>query len=179
MGVTPAQLLELAKSLIDDRDEARNRAAASRSYYAAFHVCKPLAESMPKPPGKFRGTHQEIIRKFKQYVNSKSELMLQIRVIGYMLHQAHQRRIIADYHNRPPRPGSAVLDSAQNNVIAGLEPRLAGCHAARIARYARPAGFGSFSRLARCNGGSGFGGRRKVRSRERERSTDAAMGERA
>ena len=91
MAVTPAQLREGAQSARIDGSEVERRVAASRSYYAAWHRCRPIAESR----GMFAdsgGSHAEVIEALTRSRET------QLKSIGYRLKQCRDLRVKADYH---------------------------------------------------------------------------------
>ena len=91
MSVTPQELRDAAQQAAANAgaNEVERRAAASRTYYAAFHRCALIARSKPVFVG---GTHAETIRALTK---SKDR---QVRGIGWRLEQCRQRRVRADYY---------------------------------------------------------------------------------
>lgn len=90
MPVTPTELLDAAMELPIDAREVDRRSAASRSYYAAYHTCHPLAarEGLFVDSG---GSHAEVIDALTRSRTSR------LKSIGYKLMQCRNLRVIADY----------------------------------------------------------------------------------
>jgi uncharacterized protein (UPF0332 family) len=93
MSVTPQELRDGAqKAGANAGDcEVERRAAASRTYYAAFHRCRPIARAQ----GIFadtRGTHAPVIEALTKSRDRK------LRSMGWLLEQCRHRRVKADYH---------------------------------------------------------------------------------
>ena len=91
MAVTPTQLRDGARKARIDESEVERRVAASRSYYAAYHRCRPIAESQ----GTFAdsgGSHAEVIEALTRSRET------QLKSIGYRLKQCRDLRVKADYH---------------------------------------------------------------------------------
>ena len=91
MSVTPNELLEAAKAIGGGDAEVDRRNAVSRAYYAAWHRCQPIGQSvgLSAPPG--GGVHQQLIDTLEQDRN------MTLRSLGYMLRQCRRLRIKADY----------------------------------------------------------------------------------
>ena len=90
MAVTPEQLREAACRSDVDEPEVERRVSASRTYYAAYHKCFPIAERQ----GTFAdagGRHAEVIEALTRSRESK------LRSIGHMLKQCRNARVKADY----------------------------------------------------------------------------------
>ena len=90
MAVTPEQLREAARRADIDRPEVERRFCASRTYYAAYHKCLPIAQRQ----GMFAdagGRHAEVIETLTRSRESK------LRSIGHMLKQCRNARVKADY----------------------------------------------------------------------------------
>ena len=90
MAVTPKQLREGAQKAELDGPEVERRVAVSRTYYAAFHRCRPIAQRQ----GMFAdagGTHAEVIEALTRSRKRK------LQSIGYMLRQCRELRVKADY----------------------------------------------------------------------------------
>jgi uncharacterized protein (UPF0332 family) len=123
MPIQPRQLLELAKSLICD-DEVKNRAAASRAYYAAYHCCKPLADSLPDPPMPWRGSHDRLILAMQNCPprGTKSNHK-DIRFIGGKMALVRPLRVTADYQCADPfsRATAEQVIVECEGVITGIE----------------------------------------------------------
>ena len=91
MAVTPTQLREGAQKAQIVGSEVERRVATSRSYYAAYHRCRPIAESQ----GMFTdsgGSHAEVIEALARSRET------QLKSIGYRLKQCRDLRVKADYH---------------------------------------------------------------------------------
>ena len=90
MAVTPKQLREGAQKAELDGPEVERRVAVSRTYYAAFHRCRAIAQRQ----GMFAdagGTHAEVIEALTRSRKRK------LQSIGYMLRQCRELRVKADY----------------------------------------------------------------------------------
>ena len=90
MAVTPEQLRDAARGA-DIQPEVERRVSASRTYYAAYHKCRSIAQRQ----GMFAdagGRHAEVI----EALTRSRELKL--RSIGHMLKQCRNSRVKADYH---------------------------------------------------------------------------------
>ena len=90
MAVTPTQLREGARQARIDGSEVERRVVASRSYYAAYHVCRSIArrEGVFTDTG---GAHAEVIDSLTRSPQRK------LKSIGYMLKQCRDLRVKADY----------------------------------------------------------------------------------
>ena len=91
MAVTAEQLREGARRAEIDQSEVERRVAVSRSYYAAYHKCRPIAERQ----GIFAdsgGSHAEVIDALTRSRETN------LRSMGYRLNQCRQLRVKADYH---------------------------------------------------------------------------------
>ena len=91
MVVTPEQLRDGARKADADESEVERRVAASRTYYAAFHKCRPLAarEGLFADAG---GHHAEVIDALTR------SRQMKMRSIGHMLRLCRNIRTKADYH---------------------------------------------------------------------------------
>ena len=90
MPVTPKLLLEAAKALGQGKSEVDQRNAASRAYYAAYHRCLPIAESIGLP-AETKGVHRDLIGTLTKTRD------MQVKSMGYMLDQCRGLRVKADY----------------------------------------------------------------------------------
>jgi len=97
MPITPEDLFSLADTLLGETAEVCHRAAASRAYYAAYHVCLPVGNSIrtdAKPPP---GSHRRLLFRFQNYRSEDSDLQSRVRAVGFVLEQARNLRTLADY----------------------------------------------------------------------------------
>ena len=93
MTVTPEQFREEAQKARIDEAEAERRTAVSRSYYAAYHKCRPLAQQ----EGIFadvKGSHAKVIEALRRSRERK------VKGIGYRLDQCRELRVKADISHR-------------------------------------------------------------------------------
>lgn len=88
MSTTPHELLALAEQL-PTNDEASNRTAAGRAYYAAYHACQQVYKTAAQPQS--TGMHKAFISTLQTSTASLD------RKIGYILKSIHDTRIQADY----------------------------------------------------------------------------------
>ena len=93
MAVTPQELRDGARTAASNAGdcEVELRAAASRTYYAAFHRCHLIALDGPIFTD-IRGTHAQVIRALTDSSDRR------IKSIGVRLEQCRQKRVKADYH---------------------------------------------------------------------------------
>ena len=90
MAVTSKQLREGAQKAQVDGPEVERRVAVSRTYYAVFHRCRPIAQRQ----GVFAdagGSHAEVIEALTRSRTRK------LQSIGYMLKLCRELRVKADY----------------------------------------------------------------------------------
>jgi hypothetical protein len=83
MAVTAEQLREGARRAEIDQSEVERRVAVSRSYYAAYHKCRPIAERQ----GIFAdsgGSHAEVIDALTRSRETN------LRSMGYRLNQCEK-----------------------------------------------------------------------------------------
>jgi uncharacterized protein (UPF0332 family) len=97
MPVVHTDWITFAKGLLGG-SEIANRSAASRAYYGAFHLCKPLADKLPDPVDP-KGMHDRAIRAMSEYPVSQANrnTAMAIRSLGYKLWQCKSLRTKADY----------------------------------------------------------------------------------
>lgn len=99
MPITPKEWLEFAKKTVGT-DEASNRSSASRAYYAAYHACLALSNSLPDPPPPPpKGLHDRAIRALSNCPirGSTRERDKTVRKLGIGLGQLRDLRTRADY----------------------------------------------------------------------------------
>jgi uncharacterized protein (UPF0332 family) len=101
MPVLPSDLLDLALELAGTDVEVRNRAAASRAYYAAYHGCLPIGGRFPAT-SPARGVHARLIRAFRNFRGEDHALAQRVRSVGELLNQARDLRVDADYRLHGP-----------------------------------------------------------------------------
>lgn len=96
MAVSPEQLLDRARELIESSDELQLREGTKTAYYAAYHLLKPLERAIQDPFGYDGGAHAQIVSVLtnSQYLKAKS--------LGYILRDCHIRRVRADYDLSKP-----------------------------------------------------------------------------
>ena len=92
MAVTADQLREGVQraEANTDNNEVERRVAASRSYYAAFHRCRPIAQAQVIFDD-VRGSHAQVIEALTRSRDKK------IKGIGWRLEQCREKRVKADY----------------------------------------------------------------------------------
>lgn len=89
MAIKPPDLLAHARQVLSFSTEAAYRDAISRSYYASFHRCTPLAEGLDAPTD--GGVHKQLSSQLTGSFDRK------LQSLGYMLKQLHSSRVEADY----------------------------------------------------------------------------------
>lgn len=88
MATTPSELLQTADELAQGVRECDWRNAASRAYYAAYHICIPFAfDSSSANPG-----HRELARRLTHPTAATHR-----KSAGYLLDQCRELRERADY----------------------------------------------------------------------------------
>ena len=99
MSIKESELLELAEELAEGDSEVYWRASAGRAYYSLFHTCKKIGEKLPEVLGESRGSHMDVIEKFKEYWPSEACSIdkMTVRSIGINLLQLRNIRSEADY----------------------------------------------------------------------------------
>jgi uncharacterized protein (UPF0332 family) len=110
MSVAPRELLQLAKELISNGSEVKNRTAAGRIYYSIYQATEWLDEILSSHGGiaEKSGIHTARISKFQYYPTSGnlekiggenigSDCARTIRSIGHMMANIYTLRIKADY----------------------------------------------------------------------------------
>src|SRR5437773_9338428 len=113
--------LAAARRQAASAEEADWRRAASRAYYAAFHVARDLlADLRFRTPRADRAHNYLYVR-----LNNCSEP--QIRDAADLLHDLRSRRNVADYDVRPPFPfqdaATAIADAASIlRILNSLTP---------------------------------------------------------
>ena len=91
--MTPDVFLDSAKALGRGNTEIDWRNAVSRAYYAAFHRCRSIAESLdPNLDTTTKGGHAAVIDLLQQSPAPRTQVSL-----GYMLDACRKQRNIADY----------------------------------------------------------------------------------
>ena len=98
MAITPSDLLMYARKLRDDPSEPAQRSAASRAYYAAFHPCRDLAKTLPRPKSAGRGAHQQVIATLANFEGEPGARRDRVRRLGELLQHAKDLRTRADYY---------------------------------------------------------------------------------
>lgn len=91
MSVTYQQFLDSAKLFLSGLSEMDYRNAASRGYYAAYHICLKLGKKYPDFIDDRAGLHEKLIRKLESAKDRN------IMSIGYILRMCRSSRKKADY----------------------------------------------------------------------------------
>lgn len=104
--------------LVPGPDEAAVRSAASRAYYAAFHLAIELAETEGFSRKRTGDDHVEIRRYYRNHQpTNKSRLK-----IAQELERLHNKRREADYHSQISSPHLATYAIGMaEQIIALLE----------------------------------------------------------
>ena len=92
MPVTPEELHNEARTTEIEHSEVRRRKAASQMYYAAYHLCRPIAQQRSPLFGDVGGVHAQVIDALQ---GSREGA---VRSLGAMLRSCKAIRIDADYH---------------------------------------------------------------------------------
>lgn len=96
MAVKSQQLLDYAKSVIEQESEAACRCAASRSYYAMYHaVTEIITQPIPNYGG--GGVHFKLIEHLQDRNNGEPYEHSKQRSLAYMLRMGRDNRVRADY----------------------------------------------------------------------------------
>ncbi len=91
MSVTHQHFLDSARVFLSGTSEMDCRNAASRSYYAAYHICLNLGRQFPDFADEKYGVHEKLIKKLE---NARDR---NIKSIGYVLRTCKVSRNKADY----------------------------------------------------------------------------------
>lgn len=91
MAVNHQHFLESARVLLSGLSEMDYRNAASRSYYAAYHLCLNLGRRFPDYLDEKSGVHERLILKLENARDKK------IKAVGYILRGCKGSRSKADY----------------------------------------------------------------------------------
>lgn len=99
MAISPKDLLVTAQELMGQDGEVSHRTAANRAYYAAFHYCNTVANSLPQVDLQGRVSHVQLIRLLKDHeIKEESrDKDVKIRTLGNFLNEAKPLREHADY----------------------------------------------------------------------------------
>jgi uncharacterized protein (UPF0332 family) len=93
MSVVFDDFLQSAENLLNNPDskEIDFRNLMSRSYYAAFHLSREIAETLPLPNNENNkyGSHEKVIAQFEQHPKTKK--------FAYFINQRKLARCKADY----------------------------------------------------------------------------------
>ena len=101
MSIIPDDFLTLAQELNNNSCEVRNRTAASRAYYCAYHACINLFQiNIPREHQK-GGMHNNFIQSLERSTNKND------RRIGIILRDIYNRRLLADYDLQTAFPESS------------------------------------------------------------------------
>ncbi len=121
MAVTPADLLSYAESLIQNSDEIRLRNGAGRAFYAGFHACRPLAARLGTIRKQEEGTHQWMIRAFKNYRGGPDEnAAKEVRTLGKIYWYIRDLRSRADYdidNNFKPHQAQQIVETTKRLMV--------------------------------------------------------------
>ncbi|MDH6024956.1 hypothetical protein [Vibrio splendidus] len=99
MATKPEDFLHTAKNLInsENKTEADERSAISRSYYAMYHKVLSILDNEPWTYGG-KGCHASLITYLeKDAANEESIDHRQLKRLSYQLKQSRDNRVIADY----------------------------------------------------------------------------------
>ncbi|HAT8369674.1 TPA: hypothetical protein ACGAPA_001452 [Legionella pneumophila] len=120
MPINIQNLLSISKGLLNSAtgNEDYFRSSSSRAYYSAFHACSEAAKSelgqMPQQGQNFSFGHTEL---YDLFLNHKPPLVARTKRdadiwrIGYLLKQARDLRVHADY-----KSGVFSLNDAQETI---------------------------------------------------------------
>jgi hypothetical protein len=101
MPVKPRDLFESAKLVhAHQKNEAGNRAAISRAYYAAYHAARKFYSSLPKlgSVGTTTGLHEQLVAQLiNPGIPPEDPKFYDSQSIGYELRDFHRLRVISDY----------------------------------------------------------------------------------
>ena len=93
MSVTPDEILDSAKALGLGNTEIEWRNAVSRAYYAAYHRCRLIVESLdPNLDATKASGHAAVIDVLTELGSSNTQ-----KAIGYKLSVCRVQRNVADY----------------------------------------------------------------------------------
>ena len=101
MPISSHDLLTLAVRLKSESNECSFRSAASRAYYAYYHVCRDFAKkrTLPEPPPDAKGEHEKVIQRFLAFQDDINHTnQIEVRRIGYLLRYIKLIRTDADYY---------------------------------------------------------------------------------
>lgn len=96
MAVTPEMILNSASAMCDGDGDGREvdwRNATSRAYYAAYHGCRALAQSIEPNADLSRSTSHQNVRAILLQSGSPTEA----RAVAHQLNACRQVRNRADY----------------------------------------------------------------------------------
>jgi len=107
MTIAPRDLLQFASQLINDHSEVAQRAAASRTYYGAYHLAVQVASHHQIPLGQASrnaGVHEKLIVALERCGGLPRAIEVNVQVLGTILRQCRDLRTEADYdiHNDFP-----------------------------------------------------------------------------
>ena len=97
MPITPDDLLSLADTLLGEPTEVYHRAAASRAYYAAYHLCVPVGNSIRTDAKEPLRSHRRLLLRLQNFRSDDSDLQSRVRAVGFILEQTRDLRTLADY----------------------------------------------------------------------------------
>ena len=99
MAVTPRDLLQMARQLMNEDKEINYRTAANRAYYSAFHACTLVANSLAQSSNRRGGPHEKLIAKLKNHPVRRPSRARDngIRAMGNLLDNGKALRVDADY----------------------------------------------------------------------------------
>lgn len=102
--VSPSCFLKLAHEMVGNKTEIYIRESIVTSFYAAFHECNILAESLQNHGGMGdrTGSHAELINKLAKFPKNNPDGLCQkscliIKSIGYKLRACRDNRVISSY----------------------------------------------------------------------------------
>jgi len=91
MSVTYQHFLDSARVFLSGSSEMDYRNAASRGYYAAYHICLNLGKQLPDFTDEKLGVHEKLITKLERARDRN------IKAVGYILRTCKSSRKKADY----------------------------------------------------------------------------------
>lgn len=99
MSTNCNDLFALSEELLNGAKESHHRGAASRAFYAAYHLARMLCEKIRKGPELAGGTHAGLIDELKSYHGEHgADFDRKINQLGFVLEGIRAIRTEADYH---------------------------------------------------------------------------------
>jgi len=116
MSVSPSDFGAFAEKLVSSIDEIDLRNAASRSYYAAYHLCQTIMNRCPKNDHLAMGSHERLSERLKL------QGTIDARSLQYILLSMKRIRTMADYEISDPFPSRDA--SAQVSQLKNFETKI-------------------------------------------------------